>query len=126
MTTQGHAHVVHLHGDGIASEQAFVQQLDLRTLDEAQFEQTALKLDRLSLVVAMSAHLDDDAAIAASGLAQLDGVGQFYARTGEAAPSGPRFFDSDYQVRGPGVQQDSLTNCRVDVLRYHKANRKPP
>jgi hypothetical protein len=39
-------------------------------------------------MVTMGAHLDDDAAIAASGLAQLDGVGQFYARTGDAAPNG--------------------------------------
>jgi hypothetical protein len=37
-------------------------------------------------VMTMGAHLDDDATIAASGLAQLYGVGQFYARTGEAAP----------------------------------------
>ena len=86
MATQGHAHVVHLHGDGVASEQTFVQQFDLRAFDKAQFQQTAFQLDRLALMVTMGAHLNDDAAIAASGLAQLDGVGQFYARTGEAAP----------------------------------------
>ena len=86
MPTQGHAHVVYLHGDGVLTEQAFVQQFDLRALDEAQFEQAAFQLDRLSLVMTMGAHLDDDAAIAASGLAQLDGIGQFYAFTSEAAP----------------------------------------
>lgn len=86
MTTQGHPHVVDLHGDGIAAEQAFVQQLDLRAFHEAQFEQAALQFDRLALMMAMGADLNDDAAIAASGLAQLDGVGQFYARTSEAAP----------------------------------------
>ena len=86
MATQGHAHVVHLHGDRVASEQTFVQQFDLRAFDKAQLQQTAFQLDRLALMVTMGAHLNDDAAIAASGLAQLDGVGQFYARTGEAAP----------------------------------------
>ena len=86
MPTQGNAHVIHLHGDGVAAEQALVQQFDLGALDEAQFEQAAFQIDRLSLMVTMGAHLDDDAAIAASGLAQLDGVSQFYARTGEAAP----------------------------------------
>ena len=86
MAAQGHAHIVHLHGDGVLTEQAFVQQFNLRALDEAQFEQAAFQLDRLPLMVTMCAHLDDDAAIAASGLAQLDGVSQFYARTGEAAP----------------------------------------
>ncbi len=86
MPTQGHAHVVHLHGDGVLAEQTFVQQFDLCAFDEAQFEQAAFQLDLPFLVMTMSAHLDDDAAIAASGLAQLDGIGQFYARTGEAAP----------------------------------------
>ena len=86
MAAQGHAHIVHLHGDGVLTEQAFVQQFDLRALDEAQFEQATFQLDCFSLMVTMGAHLDDDAAIAASGLAQLDGIGQFYARTGEAAP----------------------------------------
>ena len=86
MATQGHAHIVHLHGDGVLAKQAFVQQFDLSPLDEAQFEQAAFQLDRLSLVMTMSAHLNNDATITASGLAQLDGIGQFYARTGEAAP----------------------------------------
>jgi hypothetical protein len=70
-------------------------------------------------VMTMGAHLDDDAAIAASGLAQLYGVGQFYARTGgRRPPAAPRFIDSDYQARAPYVQQDSLTNCRVRRLGY--------
>ena len=86
MAAQGHAHVVDLHGDGVATEQAFVQQFDLGALDETQFEQATLQLDRLSLMMTMGAHLDDDAAIAASGLAQLDCIGQFYAFTSEAAP----------------------------------------
>ena len=60
--------------------------VDLRAFDKAQFQQTAFQFDRLALMVTMGAHLNDDAAIAASGLAQLDGVGQFYARTGEAVP----------------------------------------
>jgi len=53
-----------------------VQQLDLGALDEAQFEQAALQLDLMLLMVTMAAPLDNDAAVAASGLAQLYRIGQ--------------------------------------------------
>jgi hypothetical protein len=75
MPTQGDAHVVHLDSDRVATEQAFVQQLDVRALDEAQLQQAPLQLDLMILVVTMRADLNDDAAIAASGLAEFDGVG---------------------------------------------------
>ena len=75
MTSQRDAHVVHPDGDGIASEQTFVQQLDARALDKAQLQQTALQLALMFLMVAVSADLNNDAAIAASGLAEFDGVG---------------------------------------------------
>ena len=75
MPTQGHAHVVNLHGDGVSSEKTFVQHLNTGALDEAQFQQAALQFDLMVLVVAMRADLNDDAAIAASGLAEFDGVG---------------------------------------------------
>ncbi|GLK49729.1 hypothetical protein GCM10017620_27020 [Brevundimonas intermedia] len=62
----------------------------------------------------MGAYLNNDAAIAPSGLAQLYGIGQISARTsGRRPPAAPRFLDTDYQVRGGRVQQDRLTNCRV-------------
>lgn len=93
-----------------------MQQLNSRAFDEAQFQQAAFQLDLSVLMMTVAAHLDDDAAIAASGLAQLDGIGQFYARTGGA--SGLALFDSDYQVRPRRVQRDSLTNCRAAQLRY--------
>lgn len=76
MAAQGHAHVVHLDRDGIATEQAFMQQFDVGALDEAQFKQSAFKFHRLALMMTMGAHLSDDALIAASGLAQLYGIGQ--------------------------------------------------
>ena len=66
MPTQGHAHVVHLHGDGITPEQTFVQQLDARALDKAQLQQTAFQLDLVILMVTVRADLNNDAAIAAS------------------------------------------------------------
>lgn len=92
MAAQGDAHVVHLQGDGIAPEQAFVQQLDVRALDEAQLQQTAFQLDRILLVMTMGSDLDDHSVIAASGLAQLDGLGQIHARTsGRPLPSDPAF-----------------------------------
>lgn len=126
MPTQRHAHVVNLHGDGIVTEQTFVQQFDLRALDEAQLQQAALQLHGLVLVMAMGAHLDDDAAIAASGLAQLYGVGQNLRSHGRGrSPAAPRFFDSDYQVRTPRVQRDSLTNCRAGALRYQTLEQEP-
>lgn len=80
MSTQGDAHVVHFHGDGVAAEQAFVQQFDPRALDEAQFQKPALKLHLVGLMMTVAADFDDDAAVAASGLAQLYYVGQIYAR----------------------------------------------
>ena len=52
-----------------------MQQLDARALDEAQFQKATLQLDLVVLMVAMRADLNDDAAIAASGLAEFDGVG---------------------------------------------------
>ncbi len=76
MAAQGHPHVIHLDRDGIATEQAFVQQFDVRALDEAQFKQAAFQFNRLALVVTMGAHLGDHALIAAAGLAQLYGIGQ--------------------------------------------------
>lgn len=75
MTPQGHAHVVDLDGDGVATEQTFVQQLDLSAFDKAQLEQAALQFDLMVLMVAVRANLNDDAAIAATGLAEFDGVG---------------------------------------------------
>ena len=80
MTTQGHAHVVHFHGDGVAPEQALVQQFDPRALDETEFQKPALQLHLVGLMVTVAADFDDDAAVAASGLAQLYYVGQIYAR----------------------------------------------
>jgi hypothetical protein len=47
VAAQGHAHVVHLHGDGVAAEQTFVQQFDPGAFDKAQFQQTAFQLDLL-------------------------------------------------------------------------------
>ena len=85
MPSQGHAHVVHLHGNGIAAEQALVQQFDPGALDEAKFQQTTLQFDLVTPMVAMGADLNDDAAVAASGLAQLDCICQFYARMNEAS-----------------------------------------
>lgn len=80
MSTQGDAHVVHFHGDGVAAEQAFVQQFDPRALDEAQLQQATLQFHLVGLTVTVAADFDDDAAVAASGLAQLYYVGQIYAR----------------------------------------------
>ena len=92
MPPQGDPHVVHLHGDGIAAEQALVQQFDTGALDETQLQQASLQFDLIVLVVAVDAHLDDDTAIAPSGLAQLYRVGQFNARKGGTPlPSGPAF-----------------------------------
>src|SRR5690606_1073828 len=59
----------------IAAEQTFVQQFDARALDEAQLQQAALQLGLVFLMVAVGADLHDDAAIAATGLAEFDGVG---------------------------------------------------
>ncbi|GAA0216236.1 hypothetical protein GCM10009081_33860 [Brevundimonas nasdae] len=58
-----------------------MQQFDMGAFDEAQLQQAALQFDRVGLVMAMGADLDDHSAIAATGLTQLDGVGQIYART---------------------------------------------
>lgn len=126
MTTQGHTHVVHLQRYGIASEQAFVEQFNLGALDKAQFKQTPLQFDDLLSMMTMGADLDDHAAIAASGLAQFQGVGQFHARTGRRPlPGGPHLFDSDYQVRGRFVQQDRMTNCRERRIGYQGRKRRP-
>ena len=86
MPTQGHAHIVDLNGDGVATEQAFVQQLDVRALDKAQLQQATLQLDLKFLMVAVRADLNDDAAIAASGLAEFDGVGHGAHYNGARAP----------------------------------------
>lgn len=75
MPTQGYAHIVDLDGDGVATEQAFVQQFDMRALDKAQLQQTTLQLDLVILMVAVRADLNDDAAVTATGLAEFDGVG---------------------------------------------------
>ena len=75
MAAQGHAHIIHLHGDGIAPEQTFVQQLDAGAFDKAQLQQAAFQLDLMILMMAVLADLNDDAAIAATGLAEFDGVG---------------------------------------------------
>lgn len=63
-----------------------MQQLHLRTLDKTEFKKATLQLDFMFSVMTMAAHLDDDAAFAASGLAQLYSVGQFKARTSGRRP----------------------------------------
>ena len=75
MPAQGDPHVIDLHGDGVAPEQPLVQQFHGRTLYEAQLQQTTLQLQRMVLMMAMITDLDDDAAVAATGLAEFDGVG---------------------------------------------------
>ena len=75
MPAQGYAHIIDLDGDGVTTEQAFVQQLDVRAFDEAKLQQAALQLDLMILMVTVRADLNDDAAITASGLAEFDGVG---------------------------------------------------
>jgi len=72
-----------------------VQQFDPRPFDEAQFQQAALELLRVLVVMATVADLDDHAAIAAAGLAQRKDVGHDAHATARPA----RLFDSDYQVR---------------------------
>ena len=73
MTAQGDAHVIDLHGDGIPPQQTFVQQLDAGTLDETQLKQAPLQFKpmRVGRVVT---DLNDDAAVAAPGLAELEGI----------------------------------------------------
>ena len=114
---------------GSVTEQTFVQQFDLRALDEAQLQQAALQLHGLVLVMTMGAHLDDDAAIAASRPGSgLYGVGQNLRSHGRGRSPAKlqRFFDSDYQVRTPRVQRDSLTNCRQSgALRYQTLEQEP-
>ena len=99
MPTQGHTHVIHLQRDRIAPEQPLMQQFDPRALDEAQLKQPALELQRVLVVMAVIADLDDDAPVAAAGLAESDGIGHDAHAT--ARPT--RLFDSDYQVRLPSV-----------------------
>ncbi|MNS88403.1 hypothetical protein D3C72_1223740 [compost metagenome] len=47
----------------------------MRALDKAQLQQATLQLDLVILMVAVRADLNDDAAVAATGLAEFDGVG---------------------------------------------------
>ena len=113
MPAQRDAHVVDLHRDRVAAQQAFVQQFDPRAFDEAQFQQPALKLQRVLVVMAVAADLDDDAAIAAPGLAESNGIGHDAHTT--ARP--PRLFDSDYQVRQPSVHPVEASQPVVPVRR---------
>lgn len=110
MTTQGHAHVVHLDGDGVAAEQAFVQQFDVGAFDEAQFQQAPLQFDLVFLMAAVFADLHDDAAIAASGLAEFNGVGHG-ARYDDARRRFSLVVDSDYQLRTVRVQRPLRPNA---------------
>jgi len=95
MPAQRHAHVVHLHGDGVTTQKTLVQKFDARTLDEAQFQKPALQLQCVLIVMAMVADLDDDAPVAAPGLAESDGIGH----DAHTAARLTRLYDSDYQVR---------------------------
>lgn len=73
MAAQGHTHVVDLHGDGIAAQQAFVQQFDPRALDEAQLQKAAFQFEPM-LVARMVPNLHYDATITATGLAEFQGI----------------------------------------------------
>jgi len=75
---QGHGQVVQAHADGIATEQALVQDLKARALDEADLQQAPLDLGGVHSAGAGvglgAAHLGDEAAVALAGLGQGNGL----------------------------------------------------
>ena len=105
MPAQGHAHVVHLHRDGVAADKAFMQHLDAGTLNEAQLQQPSLELQSVLVRQSTTADLDDHAAVAPSSQAEFEGIGH-YARNRRRVLPAP--VDTDYQVRLAFVQSDVM------------------